>query len=477
MTDAPALELRGIVRSFGEVVALRGAGLVVRRGTVHALLGENGAGKTTLVRVASGMLSPTAGELLIEGAPRRFSSPAAAIAAGVGTVQQHPTNIGAMPVWENVLLGGAGVLNPAIARSDIRALAKRLGFSLDPDALVSDLPVASQQRLEILKAIHRNARLLMLDEPTAILAPEESAELYAWLRSFANSGGTAVVVTHKLDEARRFTDELTVLRAGLTVLQGQSSSTSVEALTRAMIGEAIKEPAPRSPTTPGEVVLRAHAMNLVDHRRVTVIRDASFEVRAGEIVGVAGIEGSGHHQLLLAVAGRYSVHSGTLDTPSTVSFVPEDRHRHGIVLSFTLTENMAISGAGIRRGLLRWEDLTTKARRLIERYDVRATGPSSLLRELSGGNQQKFVLARELGTDPKVVVAENPTRGLDVRATAFVREQLRYAANRGAAVMLYSSDLDELLEVADRIIVVHAGAVSDAPLDRERIGAAMLGAA
>ena len=477
MSERPALELRDIVRHFGEVMALQGANLIVRRGTVHALLGENGAGKTTLMRVAYGMLRPTSGDVLVDGAVRRFSSPADAIAAGIGMVQQHPANIGAMTVWENVLLGGSGVLDPTASRNDIRALAKRLGFALDPDAFAADLPVASQQRLEILTAIHRDARLLILDEPTAILAPEEAEGLYRWLRAFADDGGTAVVVTHKLDEARRFTDELTVLRAGKTVRQATSCDATAGELTRAMIGEALAPPASRKGATPGDSVLRADRLHLLDSRGLAVVRDASFDVRAGEIVGIAGIEGSGHHQLLLALAGRHPLHSGSLQAPLSVSFVPEDRHRDAIVRDFTLTENSAVAGAGTRRGRIPWRHLAARTQALIEHFDVRAPGPSAPIRDLSGGNQQKFVLARELSGDPQAIVAENPTRGLDVRAAGFVREQLQAARDRGAAVVVYSSDLDELLELADRVLVVHAGSVVAVPSDRERIGAAMLGAA
>ena len=477
MTAAPALELRNVVRRFGDLLALRNASLSVRSGTVHALLGENGAGKTTLMRIAYGLLRPTEGELLVDGEHRAFGSPAAAIAAGVGMVQQHPTNVGAMTVWENVLLGGSGLLNPVTARRDVATLADTLGFSLDPTARVADLPVAAQQRLEILKAISRNARILILDEPTAILAPEEAAELYAWLRSFANGGGTAVVVTHKLDEARRFTDDLTVLRAGDTVMQAPSASVQGEELTRAMIGEAARPTPPPTSRTSGHVVLRADHLSIVDDRRVMVVSDASFEVRAGEIVGVAGIEGSGHHALMLALAGRQAIQSGSMNAPAHISFVPEDRHRNAVVLPFTLTENAALKNAGTRRGRVGWRAVTAQAESLISRFDVRASGATTRMHALSGGNQQKFVLARELDGDPELIVAENPTRGLDIRAAAFVREQLRAAKSRGAAVIVYSSDLDELLDIADRVLVVHAGVVSSVPRDRDRIGAAMLGAA
>jgi simple sugar transport system ATP-binding protein len=472
-----ALEIRQVSRRFGEVAALREADLTVKPGTLHALLGENGAGKTTLMRIAFGMLRPDSGELLVDGAPRTFRSPADAIAAGIGMVQQHPSNVGAMSVWENVILGSGGLLNPPQARRDVRDLVERLGFSLAVNERVDALPVAAQQRLEILKAVYREARLLILDEPTAILAPEEARDLYGWLRSFASEGGTAIVVTHKLEEARQFTDSLTVLRAGRTVFQSASSGVSTSDLTRAMIGESMPA-AERTPKRPaGDPVVSVQRLSLEDDRRVVVVAEASFDVRGGEILGVAGVEGSGHHQLLLALAGRHAASAGRIELATRASIIPEDRHRNAVVLPFTLTENAAIRGAGERRGVLGWRELSDRVRLLMDRFDVRAAGPAAAMRTLSGGNQQKFVLARELAADPQLIVAENPTRGLDVRASAFVRDQLRAARDNGVAVVLYSSDLDEIIELADRVLVVQAGRVVEVPVDRMRIGAAMLGAA
>jgi ABC-type uncharacterized transport system ATPase subunit len=474
---ATALELRGITRRFGEVVALAGASLKVRRGTVHAVLGENGAGKTTLMRVAYGLLASNDGDLRLDDVGRSFRGPSDAIAAGVGMVQQHPSNVPALAVWENVVLGGTGMLEPANARHTVEELIEQLGFSLDAGARVGDLSVAAQQRLEILKAVFRKARLLILDEPTAVLAPEEARDLYAWLRRFATEGGTAVVVTHKLDEAREFTDDLTVLRAGRTVLESASASVTRADLTLAMIGETLAAPSQRGTPQPGDVVLQADGIVLTDERGLTVVRDATLDVRAGEILGIAGVEGSGHHALLLALAGRHETKSGRITGPARTSLIPVDRHQDAVVLSFSLTENAAIKNAGARRGVIAWSRLSEQVRRLMEAFDVRAVGPHAPLQTLSGGNQQKFVLSRELSDNPQLIVAENPTRGLDIRASAFVREQLRAARDAGAAVVLYSSDLDELMDLADRVLVVHAGRVSSAPLDRTRIGAAMLGAA
>jgi ABC-type uncharacterized transport system ATPase subunit len=382
-----------------------------------------------------------------------------------------------MSVWENVLLGGHGSLHPREARGRVEELSQRIGFRLDPDTRASELSVGAQQRLEILKAISRDATILILDEPTAILAPEEARELYGWLRGFAIRGGTVIIITHKLEEARRFTDELTVLRAGRTVLTSASSAISAADLTSAMIGGAVS-PEVRSArqTEHGEVVVRVSDLDLDDDRGVAVVRHATFEVHAGEILGMAGVDGSGHHQLLLAIAGRYAVSGGTMTRAHSVGFVPEDRHRDGAALDFTLAENVAIRGAGKREGRISWRSVEARTSALLDKYDVRARGPREVFSMLSGGNQQKLVMARELEGAPSLIVVENPTRGLDVRAAAFVRDELRAARDRGTAIVFYSSDLDEIVEMSDRVLVVYSGTVSTVPRERDRIGAAMLGA-
>jgi simple sugar transport system ATP-binding protein len=476
VSDALALELREITRSFGALVALDDASLRVRRGTIHGLLGENGAGKTTLMRVAYGVIAPDRGSIFVDGAERHFRSPSDSIAAGIGMVQQHPANVPAMPVWENVLLGGKGIVKPAKGRDRVRRLAAELGFNLDPDTLTSDLPVASQQRLDILKAVSRGARILVLDEPTAILTPVESRELYVWLRGFASRGGTVVVITHKLPEAREHTDDLTVLRGGRTVLSQPTAVTTTEALTGAMIGDVLTtrgQPSVEKPA--GEVVIAVEGLTVRDERGLPAIRNATFDVHAGEIVGVAGVEGSGHHHLLLGLAGRAVAASGRVRAPADIGLIPEDRHRDAVVLDFTLEENVAIRGAGARKGRVPWRGISRRADELLRRFDVRARGRRDRMATLSGGNQQKVVLARELDGNPKAIVAENPTRGLDIRATEFVRGQLRAARESGIAVVVYSSDLDELMELADRVLVVHAGVVAEVPRDPSLIGAAMLG--
>lgn len=477
MTDAPALELLGVSKRFGSVVALDNADLVVRGGTVHALLGENGAGKTTLMRVAYGILRPDTGTVRVHGRDVQFSHPGLAIAEGIGMVHQHPANVPAMTVAENIALGGHGPYRPREVRDAAIALGKRLGFEPDPRARVSDLSVAAQQRLEILKAVSRNARILILDEPTAVLAPAEARDLLGWLRRFAAEGGTAIIITHKLAEARTFSDELTVMREGRVVLSQRSADTSDDALATAMIGRVETSSPAASSRAPGaRPVARAHDVKLLNDRGAQIISDATFDVHEGEIVGIAAVEGSGHHELLLALAGRHPIASGALALPERIGLVPEDRHRDAVVLDFSLTENVAINGAGGRRGPMNWDRIETRTSSLLTAFGVRSRGAGDRMATLSGGNQQKVVLAREVDANPQLLVVENPTRGLDIRATAFIRHRIRAARESGMAIVFYSSDLDEVLDMADRVLVVHAGQVRWVDHDRTRVGAAMLGA-
>jgi len=472
-----ALELTGISKRFGPTVALDGANLTVERGTVHALLGENGAGKTTLMRIAFGLVKPESGTIRLDGEDVAPTGPADAIRRGLGMVHQHPTHVLAMTALENLELGNTGPFHRSAARAAAAKHLERVGFSIDLDEPVANLPVAAQQRLEILKAISRNARLLILDEPTAILAPSEARELLLWLRRFAAGGGTAIVITHKLEEARGSADDLTILRAGRTVFTAKAAGTSIADLTTAMIGSSASgTPSPVDPITDtGEPVLAADRIAIASDRGDTVVVDATLSVRAGQILGVIGVEGSGHHELLLALAGRLPIVSGSLRLPSRIGFVPEDRHRDAGVLSFTLTENVAIEGAGDRRGLLAWKSLDERTRDIVQRFDVRTPGSDATLDALSGGNQQKLVLGREISSDPELLVLENPTRGLDIRATTFVHEQILDARAQGRAVILYSSDLDEVISLADRVIAMHAGRAREVPRDRAAAGAAMLG--
>lgn len=472
-----ALALEGISKRFGDVRALVDASLHVRQGTVHALLGENGAGKTTLMRIAYGMEPPDGGSIRVNDTIVRFSSPADAIAHRVGMVHQHFTLVPAMTVAENVALGSHGRFDVRATSERIRALTRSTGLTLDPSALVADLSITAQQRLELLKALARDARVLIFDEPTAVLTPTEADELLRHIRRLADEGRAVVLITHKLREALSIADDITVLRRGSTSLAKPSSDVDQNELLEAMLGRrapALSEK--RERTTTGPIVISADRV-AIDSSRGRRVSDASFVVRAGEIVGVAAVEGSGHRELLRAVGGRLRISAGTLQTPSVVGFVPDDRHRDGLALSMSLSENLALRGAGQRRGLVNWHEARESARKLIEDFDVRASGPDARAGELSGGNQQKFVLGRELLGPPPALVVENGTRGLDVRAASFIHDQLLRARSNGVAIMAYSTDLDEVLSLADRMLVVFEGRIRETPVDREIVGRAMLGAA
>lgn len=473
----PALELTNVSKRFGHVVALDSASIRIARGTTHALLGENGAGKSTLMRVAFGLLHPDSGSIAIDGVPVQLRSPADAMSRGIGMVHQHFTLVPAMTVAENVSLGMRGRFDQRRATNLVLQIGERTGLTLDPGARVADLPVGAQQRLEVIKALARDIRVLILDEPTAVLAPAEADELLRWVARWVREGNAAILITHKLREARGIADEVTVLRRGRTVLQSRVSEVDEESLVRAMLGEELarEQKLSTQPLPVDASVIRLVNVSVARERGELALRDVSLDVRAGEILGVAAIEGSGQLELLRLLAGRGRATSGTVHLPSDIAFIPEDRHRDALVLDMTLTENFALHALGARKGTISWRDAESSTSRALAAFDVRAAGPSSRARELSGGNQQKFVFARELNKMPNAVIAENPTRGLDIRATQAVHEQLRAVRNQGCAVVVYSSDLDEVLTLADRIVAVHAGTLRVVDRDRDVVGRAMLG--
>jgi simple sugar transport system ATP-binding protein len=476
VTDVPALALEHIAKRFGDVAALVDASVTVRPGSVHALLGENGAGKTTLMRVAFGMHTPDAGTHRIHGTPVRLNSPSDAIARGVAMVHQHFTLVPAMSVAENVALGDRGGFDPARTRSKLEELARTTGLTLDADARVRDLSIASQQRLELLKALSRDPQVIIFDEPTALLAPGEASDLLRRIRELADSGRAIVLITHKLQEALSIADDITVLRRGSTVASNPRVRFDQQSLVEAMLGQhEIRSVRARAAAASQATVIRARNVSIAVARS-TRVDNATFDVRRGEIVGVAAVEGSGHRELFRAVARRLPISSGSLELPQVIGFVPDDRHRDGLVLDMSVTENYALRNAGRRRGRLEWAAMAEAAQHIVDEFDVRISTLSAPVRSLSGGNQQKFIVGRELDGSPSALVVENPARGLDIRATAFVYDQLLQARADGVAVLLYSSDLDEVLDIADRMLVVYSGRVMEVPLSRDAIGRAMLGA-
>ena len=471
----PALELRGVVKRFGDTVALDSVDFAVQQGQVHALLGENGAGKSTAMRIAYGLTGADAGSVHVQGKNLGRHSVQESVDAGLGMVHQHLSLVQTLSAAESLALGDRGMFRRADAETRLRTASDASGLSVDPTALVSELSLVEQQRLEILKALARKARVLILDEPTAVLAPTESQELLRWLRHFADQGGSVVLVTHKLREALAIADVVTVLRRGRVVMTAEARSTSEGELARAMFPDA-PPVAAGATTTSGAQVLRASGIHIAGARG-SAIKDATLAVHRGEIVGLAAIEGSGHRELLAALAGLRAPTRGTIELPSRIALVPADRARDAVVGEFSLAENVALHGLSRRRGAMPWRAIADRTRALIERFAISAQSADAPLRSLSGGNQQRLVVARELEHEVDLLIADNPTRGLDLRASAFVHEQIRLAAGRGAGVIVHSSDLDEILALAGRVLVVFHGEVRDAGSDRDAISAAMVGAA
>jgi general nucleoside transport system ATP-binding protein len=492
VTAPSALALHGISKRFGSVQALRGADFTLMPGELHALLGENGAGKTTLMHVAYGLVRPDAGVVEVEGTPRAIASPRAARALGIGMVHQHFTSLPAFSVAENVALASGWQVRPRALRKRVRELSERLGLPLDPNARAGDLSVALKQRLEIAKSLASDARILLLDEPTAVLAPAEADELLRVVHAFTENGGAAVLITHKLDEALDAADRVTVLRQGMVVFTGPVAGQTAVTLAGAMIGDGgdhlpatLPAAAPRSGwkelSTAEPALVRLEDVELPrDGGEGIAMRHASLSVGAREIVGIAGVEGSGQRELLRAVAGRIAPRGGKLSVAAPIGYVPEDRSTEGLILELTLTENVVLGSRTdepwLRRGRVDWAAARARTATIIREFGIVAPGPDARASALSGGNQQKLLVARELAGDPRVVVVENPTRGLDLRAAEAIRRRLRAAAANGAAVLVYSSELDEVLSLAHRVLVAARGVLIDVPAGatRARIGELMV---
>lgn len=455
------LSLHRISKTFGNTIALDNVSFDVAAGEVHALLGENGAGKSTLMRIAYGLLRPDSGE--------SFASPVEARAAGIGMVHQHFTSIPAFTVAENIALTAGWRDTGKQAEARAAVVIERAGLPLDPAVPASALSVQLRQRLEIVKALAADARVLLLDEPSAVLAPREVQELLATIRDFAARGGAVVLITHKLDEVFAAADRVTVLRRGVVTFSGPIDGETHATLAQAMLGSELPRTV-REAATPGEVVVRATGL---------VIGKAppqSFELRAGEVVGMAAIEGNGQRELLRAVAGVIPAR-GEMQVTGPVSFVPEDRTREGVILDFSLTENLLLGLLHRAGRWIDWPHWRTRMTELLARFDIRADSVDLTAAQLSGGNQQKLVFARAFERGPRVLVAEDPTRGLDILATHAIHQRLREAAKGGAAVLVHSSDLDEVLEIADRVLVMRDGIMTEMPRDatRDQIGDALLG--
>ncbi len=497
--EGPVLELRGITKRFPGTVANDGIDLDLRRGEIHALLGENGAGKTTLMNIVYGLLTPDSGEILIDGKPVVIRDPADAIARGIGMVHQHFMLVPVLTVAENVILGQEIVRGPFLdlkeAGRRIRELATQLGFDINPDARVASLTVGQQQRVEILKAIYRKARILVLDEPTAVLTPQESDEVFAVLRQLARDGVSIIFISHKLDEVMAIADRITVIRRGRVVGTRRPAETNEEDLATMMVGREVLLRVDRGTSQVGEVVLKVDGLHARDDRRHETVRGADLEVRHGEILGIAGVAGNGQDELVEALVGLRRASGGRVMIENSdvthasvrgirehgVAYVPADRQRFGLVLSYPIQDNLVLTSyyrppfaAGIVRNDQAVADF---ARRLIARFDIRTPSEKTRAATLSGGNQQKIVVAREFRDDLELLILDQPTRGLDIGSIEFIHSQVIAKRDAGIGVLLISADLDEVLELSDRIAVMYRGRLvaqfDAAEAQREKIGLLM----
>ncbi|MBI3637355.1 MAG: ABC transporter ATP-binding protein [Candidatus Rokubacteria bacterium] len=492
--------MRGIEKRFGELQALRGVDLVVEEGEIHALLGENGAGKSTLMNILYGLYRPDAGTIALRGTELRVASPRVAIAHGIGMIHQHFMLVPPLTVAENVALGDERS-GPLLRTSDLEArvadLERRFGIAVDPHALVEDLPLGLQQRVEILKVLYRGSDLLIFDEPTAVLTPQEVDELFTIVRTLRDEGKTVILITHKLREVFAVTDRITVLRAGQNAGELATSATSAAKIATRMVGHDLKPPRPRERSTSSDVVLSIRGLSCRSDRGSDALSDVSLEVRRGEILGVAGVGGNGQSELAECVMGLREPSSGVIlidgadvahDDPKKtrgrgVSYVPEDRRAEGLVLAFTVADNFILGKQDrppFAHGLaLDHAAIAANGERLAREFDVRPPNPRAIAGNLSGGNQQKVVLGRELSEEPRLIVISQPTRGLDIGSTEYVHERLLEQRARGGAVLLVSSELDEIRALSDRIAVLYEGRVmavlESAEATEERLGLLMAG--
>lgn len=498
--DIVKLELRGISKAFGSFYANKNIDLTVEDAQIHCLLGENGAGKSTLMNVLYGLYQPTEGQILLDGKPVEFSGPGDAMAAGIGMVHQHFMLVPVFTVAENIALGAeatkaGGVLDLQVTRKKIREISDRYGFDVDPDAIVEELPVGVQQRVEIIKALVRDAKVLILDEPTAVLTPQETDELLDIMRQLKANGTSIVFISHKLREVRAVSDMITVIRRG-EVIDSVSPESSTTELANLMVGRAVELNLNKEAANPGEVVLEVRDLSVVNPIGATTLNAVSFDIHAGEILAIAGVQGNGQTELTEAILGTQPVTAGSVKLAGQelvgqsvksvlragVGFVPEDRSVDGLVSQFSIEENLILDlydRAPFAKGIsMNLDAMKKNATTQIQGFDVRTDNPLHPASSLSGGNQQKVVMARELSRELKLFIASQPTRGVDVGSIEFLHRRIVTERDKGTPVMIVSTELDEVMQLADRIAVLYKGRINGivpGNTSREVLGLMMAG--
>ena len=501
MAHENVIEMREITKIFGEFVANDKINLELRKGEIHALLGENGAGKSTLMNMLAGLLEPTSGEIVVNGKSEKLDSPSKAASLGIGMVHQHFMLVEAFTVAENIILGSEvtnkGVLDLKKANADILELSERYGLAVDPTAKVEDISVGAQQRVEILKTLYRGADILIFDEPTAVLTPAEILELMEIMKTLVKEGKSIILITHKLDEIRAVADRVTVIRRGKSIQTVGIEGATNKDLAEMMVGRSVSFVTEKEEAQPKEVVLAISDLAVNENRGVPAVKELSLDVRAGEIVGIAGIDGNGQSELIQAITGLRKVKSGSIKikgqevvglsprkiTEMNVSHVPEDRHRDGLVLEMMLSENIALQTYYkeplSKNGVLNYNQINSYARKLMEEFDVRAANEIVPASALSGGNQQKAIIAREVDRNPDLLIVSQPTRGLDVGAIEYIHKRLIGERDKGKAVLVVSFELDEILNLSDRIAVIHdgkiQGIVKPSETNKQELGILMAG--
>ena len=501
MAHENVIEMREITKIFGEFVANDKINLELRKGEIHALLGENGAGKSTLMNMLAGLLEPTSGEIVVNGKSEKLDSPSKAASLGIGMVHQHFMLVEAFTVAENIILGSEvtnkGVLDLKKANADILELSERYGLAVDPTAKVEDISVGAQQRVEILKTLYRGADILIFDEPTAVLTPAEILELMDIMKALVKEGKSIILITHKLDEIRAVADRVTVIRRGKSIQTVSIEGATNKDLAEMMVGRSVSFVTEKEEAQPKEVVLQISDLIVNENRGVPAVKELSLDVRAGEIVGIAGIDGNGQSELIQAITGLRKVKSGSIKikgqevvglsprkiTEMNVSHVPEDRHRDGLVLEMMLSENIALQTYYkeplSKNGVLNYNQINSYARKLMEEFDVRAANEIVPASALSGGNQQKAIIAREVDRNPDLLIVSQPTRGLDVGAIEYIHKRLIGERDKGKAVLVVSFELDEILNLSDRIAVIHdgkiQGIVKPSETNKQELGILMAG--